>query len=65
MATPLLRPRDVQKLLAVDLSTVYRLAAAGTLPTVKVPGTSLVRFRAEHIETLLRRWETNGRRKDR
>lgn len=61
MPDPLLRPRQVAQLLAVGLSTVYRLAEAEILPSVKIPGTNLVRFRRERVEELLRRWERNGR----
>lgn len=61
MAEPLLKPADVKRRLNVGLSTVYRLAEAGILPTVKIPGTNLVRFKAERVEELLKRWERNGR----
>jgi excisionase family DNA binding protein len=62
MPEPLLKPEDVRKRLNVGLSTVYRLAAQGTLPAVKIPGTALVRFNAERVEALLRQWGTAGRR---
>ncbi len=60
MPEPLLKPEEVRALLKVGLSTVYRLSASGILPTVKIPGTSLVRFKAERVEELLRQWERNG-----
>lgn len=63
MAEALLRPRQVAQLLGVGTSTVYRLAGQGILPTVRIPNTSLVRFRRERVEQLLRAWETNGRRR--
>ncbi len=61
----LLRPREVAQMLNIGISTVYRLAESGTLPTVRVPGTNLVRFRRQRVELLLQRWEanTNGRRR--
>ncbi len=65
MAESLLKPSDVRQLLNVGLSTVYRLAAKGVLPTVKIPGAGLVRFKAERVEALLRQWEQNGRRRRR
>ncbi len=62
----LLRPREVAAMLSIGVSSVYRLAESGTLPTVRVPGTNLVRFRRERVEVLLRRWETNnGERRSR
>ncbi len=61
MGDPLLTPKDVKALLSVGLRTVYSLAERGTLPTVKIPGTALVRFRRERVEELLKRWERNGR----
>ncbi len=62
----LLRPREVAVMLSIGVSSVYRLAESGTLPTVRVPGTNLVRFRRERVEVLLRRWETNnGERRNR
>lgn len=61
MAEPLLTPKEVRCLLNVGLSTVYRLAGAGILPIVKIPGTGLVRFRRERVEELVRQWERNGR----
>ncbi len=57
---PLLRPRDVARLLSIGTSTVYRLAEAGVLPTVKIPGTTHVRFKAERVEELLKQWSRNG-----
>jgi excisionase family DNA binding protein len=65
MSEPLLRPRDVAKMLAVGLATVYRLADRGILPCVRVPGSHVVRFRREHLELLVKRWETNGGRRKR
>ncbi len=60
MPEALLRPREVSQMLSIGISTVYRLAESGTLPTVRVPGTNLVRFRRERVEVLLRRWEINN-----
>ena len=65
MTEPLLRPREVAVMLRVGISTIYRLAGTGTLPTVRVPGTSFVRFRRERVEELLKRWEVNGRNRGR
>jgi len=62
MSGDLLRPREVARILGVGISSVYRLAARGTLPAVKVPGTSLVRFRRDRIERLIQSWERNGAR---
>ncbi len=59
VAEALLRPREVARMLSIGVSSVYRLAESATLPTVRVPGTNLVRFRRERVEVLLRRWETN------
>jgi len=61
MAEPLWKPADVKKRLNCGLATVYRLAERGVLPTVRIPGTNLVRFKAERIEELLRTWERAGR----
>ncbi len=61
MPEPLRTPKDVKIRLNVGLRTVYRLVELGILPTVKIPGTNLVRFKAERVEELLRQWERNGR----
>ena len=63
MADGLLTPEEAADLLKCGLSTVYRLAGAGTLPAVKIPGLSLVRFRRERIQALLVEWEGGARRK--
>lgn len=60
MSERLERPKEIAVLLNCGVSTVYRLAATGVLPAVKVPGTNLVRFRREVIEQLVRQWELNG-----
>ncbi len=63
-STPLLKPREVARLLGIGLSSVYRLAERKTLPAIKIPGTKVVRFRRERVEELVRRWERkhkNGR----
>jgi len=60
MSERLEKPKEIAALLNCGVSTVYRLAAAGVLPAVKVPGTNLVRFRREVIERLVRQWELNG-----
>ena len=66
VSSPLLKPREVAQLLGIGLSSVYRLAERGTLPTVKIPGTEMVRFRRERIENLVRQWEDkNGGQKRR
>ncbi len=57
MSSPLVKPREVAQLLGIGLSSVYRLAERGTLPTVKIPGTAMVRFRLGRVEELVRRWE--------
>ncbi len=60
MAEPLLRPRDVAKLLSIGESTVYQLASKGILPGFTIPGTGAVRFSARRIEVLLERWQREG-----
>ena len=58
----LMKPKEVAELLGIGESSVYRLAERGTLPTVKIPGTKMVRFRRERVEELVRRWERkNGK----
>ncbi len=63
MSSPLVKPREVAQLLGIGLSSVYRLAERGTLPTVQIPGTHIIRFRRERVETLMKAWEQNGRRR--
>ncbi len=60
MGEPLLRPRDVAKLLSIGESTVYQLAAKGVLPGFEIPGTHALRFSAQRIEVLLQRWTREG-----
>ncbi len=63
-STRLMKPQEVAELLGIGVSSVYRLAERGTLPTVKIPGTKVVRFRRERVEEFVRRWEhKNDRRK--
>jgi excisionase family DNA binding protein len=45
---PLLRPLEVAKLLALDLSMVYRLARSGDLPAVTV-GPKSIRFEPKQV----------------
>lgn len=61
MSDHLEKPKAIAALLNCGVSTVYRLAATGKLPSVKVPGTNLVRFRREAIEQLVRQSELNGK----
>ena len=56
----LLRPQDVAETLAVSRVTVYRLARAGELASVRIRGQ--VRFRPEAVEEYLARAETLGPR---
>ncbi len=65
MAEPLVKPRQLAGEWGCGLSTIYRLAELGVLPTVKIPGTKLIRFKRERIEQLVKTWEANGRRKRR
>lgn len=65
MPDALLTPEELRQRLNCGLSTVYRLTAKGILPAVKIPGTSLVRFRRESVEKLLAEWESNGGRRKR
>ncbi len=60
MPAPLGTPHDVKHRMNCGLATVYRLAERGVLPTVKIPGTTLIRFDMEKIEVLLQRWGQNG-----
>jgi hypothetical protein len=60
MPAPLGTAHDVKQRLYCGLATVYRLSEKGVLPTVKVPGTNLVRFDMDKIEVLIARWGTNG-----
>lgn len=48
----LLTPQDVAKLLRVHLQTVYRWAADGRLPSVKVGGKA-VRFRLADVRQVV------------
>jgi excisionase family DNA binding protein len=65
MPEPLGTPQDVKQRLSCGLATVYRLAEQGVLPTVKIPGTNLVRFNMGKVEMLVQQWERNGRRRGR
>ncbi len=49
--------------LRLGLSTMYRLVEDGTIPAVKVPGTNIVRIRRSVLDSLLSKWEGNGRRR--
>ncbi len=60
MPEPLLRPRDVAKLLSIGESTVYQLAYKGILPGFTIPKTNVLRFSANRIEALLQRWMREG-----
>ncbi len=60
VSEPLLRPRDVAKLLSIGESTVYQLASKGILPGFTIPGTHALRFSAQRIEVLLQRWVRDG-----
>jgi dCTP deaminase len=54
----LLRPEDAAKLLSISKSSIYRLARSGALPPLRI-GTQ-IRFRAEAVEDLATRAETEG-----
>ena len=48
--------------LRLGLSTTYRLLEKDVIPSIKVPGTSIVRIRRTVLDALLVKWEGNGRR---
>lgn len=58
---PILTMREAADMLRIGLATAYRLAERGTLPVVRVPGTSITRVRRTALDQLIARWEQGGR----
>jgi excisionase family DNA binding protein len=54
---PLIRPSAAATLLAVSRGEVYRLAAKGTLPCVRI-GEKLIRFRASELAAYIQAGST-------
>lgn len=61
---PLLTPNEVQKLLKCSLPYVYKIAAAGSLPCVRIPHlgdgrkADMVRFKKEDVFAFIERHYT-------
>ncbi len=56
-----LRLPDFFPLYELPRSTTYRLAMAGELPYIRVPGTKILLFPRARVEQIIRSWERNGR----
>ncbi len=54
----LMRPRDVARKLGLSIPHVYTLAAAGTLPSIKLG--RAVRFRPADVDTFIREHRRGG-----
>jgi len=58
----ILTMKEAADFLRIGGSTLYKLAAEGVVPVVKIPGTAVIRIRRAALETLLERWEGGQRR---
>jgi hypothetical protein len=62
---PTLDAEEIGAGLGIGTSTVYRLIGNGTIPSFRIPNTSVIRVRRIVLDELLRTWEQGGRRRGR